>query len=101
VLEGFHLEVSRIVLRALEPHGFALGGGYALQAHGITDRPSDDLDNYSASLDEAVYDAAEADLVEALNAADFATEVKLSDSWFRQIVVTDPATQTSVSVDLG
>jgi len=46
MLEGFHLRVSQIILKAIEPYGFALGGGYALQVHGVIDRPTKDIDSY-------------------------------------------------------
>ena len=39
-----HREVAAIALRAAAPHGFALGGGNALMAHGIIDRPTQDVD---------------------------------------------------------
>ena len=34
----FHGQVAVIALRAAAPHGFALGGGNALIAHGIIER---------------------------------------------------------------
>jgi len=34
-------------LRAGEPFGFALAGGHAIAAHGILDRPSEDVDLFS------------------------------------------------------
>lgn len=39
--------VATIGLAALEPYGFALAGGYALQAHGLVTRPSDDIDLFT------------------------------------------------------
>jgi Nucleotidyl transferase AbiEii toxin, Type IV TA system len=42
-----HGEVAAIALRAAAPHGFALGGGNALLAHGITERPTQDVDVFS------------------------------------------------------
>ena len=33
-----HREVAAIALRAASQHGFALGGGNALIAHGVIDR---------------------------------------------------------------
>ena len=50
MLSGFHLRVLQIVLDAVEPLGFALGGGYALQAHGITDRLSSQVKALVARL---------------------------------------------------
>ena len=42
-----HREVAAIALRAAAPHGFALGGGNALIAHGIIERPTQDVDVFS------------------------------------------------------
>jgi hypothetical protein len=56
MLEGFQLEVARVVLAALGRDGFALGGGYGLQAHGVIDRASEDIDSYTASMDADLFD---------------------------------------------
>jgi Nucleotidyl transferase AbiEii toxin, Type IV TA system len=68
----FHGEVAAIALRAAAPHGFALGGGNALIAHGVIDRATQDVDVFSDEQGgvEAVADAVDA----ALRAADFGTE---------------------------
>ena len=71
-ITGLHREVAVIALRAAAPHGFALGGGNALIAHGITERPTQDVDVFS-DLEggvEAAADAVEA----ALRDAGFDTE---------------------------
>lgn len=67
-----HREVAAIALRAAAPHGFALGGGNALIAHGITERPTQDVDVFSDEQGgvEAAADAVEA----ALREAGFGTE---------------------------
>jgi hypothetical protein len=67
-----HREVAAIALRAAAPHGFALGGGNALIAHGITERPTLDVDVFSDEQGgvEAAADAVEA----ALREAGFGTE---------------------------
>ncbi|MDR2382195.1 MAG: nucleotidyl transferase AbiEii/AbiGii toxin family protein [Bifidobacteriaceae bacterium] len=101
MLEGFHLRVSRIVLEAVEPFGFALGGGYALQAHGVVDRPSKDLDTYTANMDVAVFDAAERTVVTALRREGFNVHVVKSDSWFRALRVADADNGDVLGVDLG
>jgi hypothetical protein len=68
----FHGRVAAIALRAAAPHGFALGGGNALMAHGIIDRATQDVDVFSDEQGgvEAAADAVEA----ALRDADFGTE---------------------------
>ena len=68
----FHREVAAIALRAAAPHGFALGGGNALIAHGIIERPTQDVDVFSDMQGgvEAAADAVET----ALRDAGFGTE---------------------------
>lgn len=100
-MNPFQRRVAQILGAALQPYGFALGGGQALQAHEIIDRPSNDLDNYSTSQDPRVFDSAERDLVAALREHGLSTSVVRRDSWFRQIVVTDPDTGEKVGLDLG
>jgi predicted nucleotidyltransferase component of viral defense system len=68
----FHGQVAAIALAAAAPHGFALGGGNALIAHGVIDRFTQDVDVFS---DEEGGVEAAADAVEAaLRAAGFGTE---------------------------
>ena len=68
----FHGQVAAIALRAAAPHGFALGGGNALIAHGVIDRATQDVDVFS---DEQGGVAAAADAVDAaLREAGFGTD---------------------------
>jgi hypothetical protein len=101
MLEGFHFRVSRIVLKAIEPYGFALGGGYALQVHGIVDRPSKDIDNYAPQMDEGLFNDAEAAVRVALEDEGLSSVAGYSDSWFKALQVFDPVTKEAVIVDLG
>jgi hypothetical protein len=68
----FHHEVALIALRAAGHHGFALGGGNALIAHGVTDRPTEDVDLFT-NHDDGVAAAAGA-VEDALRAAGFTAE---------------------------
>lgn len=43
----FHRRVAAIALRAAARYGFALGGGNALLAHGVTQRPTQDVDLFT------------------------------------------------------
>ena len=68
----FHGQVATIALRAAAPHGFALGGGNALIAHGIIDRSTQDVDVF---CDEPGGVEGAADAVEAaLRDGGFGTE---------------------------
>ncbi len=60
-------EVATIALRAAARHGFALAGGNALIAHGVIDRPTEDVDLFSDQETgvSAAADAVESALLEA------------------------------------
>jgi hypothetical protein len=60
-IDELQREVATIALRTAARHGFALAGGNALIAHGIIDRPTDDVDLFS---DQETAVAAAADAVE-------------------------------------
>ncbi len=64
-LEELHREVAAIALRAAARHGFALGGGNALIAHGIISRLTEDVDLFT---DREAGVAAAADAVEGYRA---------------------------------
>ena len=67
-----HRRVAAIALRAAARHGFALGGGNALMAHGVVDRFTADVDLFT---DEEAGVTAAADAVEAaLRAAGLAAD---------------------------
>jgi hypothetical protein len=71
-IDELQREVATIALRTAARHGFALAGGNALIAHGIIDRPTDDVDLFS---DQETAVTAAADAVEAaLREAGFEAE---------------------------
>jgi Nucleotidyl transferase AbiEii toxin, Type IV TA system len=71
-LDELHRQVAAIALGAARRHGFALGGGTALIAHGVVDRPTEDVDLFT-DRDGGVTSAAGA-VEAALQAAGFAAE---------------------------
>jgi hypothetical protein len=68
----FHAAVAAIALRAAAPHGFALAGGNALIAHGIIERPTQDVDVFSD--EEGGVEAAAGTVEAALRGAGFRAE---------------------------
>ena len=73
--------IERIALAAAAPWQFALGGGRALIAYGLIDRPTQDIDLFTTD-ETAVRPAAEA-VMDALDAAGFpAWEVGLDSDLF-------------------
>ena len=71
-LNDLHRRVATIALRAANRYGFALGGGNALIAHGLIDRPTQDVDLFTNEEDGVV--AAARSVENALQRAGFAAE---------------------------
>ncbi len=46
-LDPLHQQVAAVVLRVAARHGFALAGGNALMAHGVINRPTQDVDCFT------------------------------------------------------
>jgi hypothetical protein len=46
-MDAVHLRLAEIGLRVAGRYGFALAGGYAVQAHGILERPSEDVNLFT------------------------------------------------------
>ena len=97
----FQRLIAQHTLDAIADLGFALGGGQALHAHGLGDRLSLDLDFYVTRFDQDLFDRAETATLTALRELRYQAEVGHSDTWLRQIIVTDPATGEQVLLDLG
>lgn len=91
-VEPVHLRLAEIGLRVAGRYGFALAGGYAVQAHGILDRPSEDIDLFTAWERRGDFAAAVDAVVDAYRAAGYTAEVTQQFETFAQLAVTDPAT---------
>jgi hypothetical protein len=74
----FQREVARIALSVASRHGFALGGGQALVAHGVVSRPTEDIDLF-ADIDGAVQ-AASSPIRAALSDQGMEVEALAGDS---------------------
>jgi Nucleotidyl transferase AbiEii toxin, Type IV TA system len=72
-----HHQVAAVALAAAAGHGFALGGGNALLAHGIISRPTQDVDLFT-DQERGVVAAAEA-VAAALRGAGFVVERQDAD----------------------
>jgi Nucleotidyl transferase AbiEii toxin, Type IV TA system len=71
-LDDLHRDVASVALGVASEHGFVLGGGNALIAHGIIDRPTEDVDLMTNQ--EHGVRAASAAVESALTAAGYRTE---------------------------
>lgn len=86
----------RPALGVLDQHGFALAGGYALQAHGLVERMSEDVDLFTDRWDSTEFRRA----VDAYQRAGLeVTVVRQADTFARlQTVDTDSARAGSVDL---
>jgi hypothetical protein len=52
-MDPFHERLARVALAAVGSFGFALAGGYAVQAHGFLNRLSSDIDLFAEARAES------------------------------------------------
>lgn len=77
-LDPFQAEIARLALEAAEGHGFALAGSNALAAHGISARPTEDVDLFT-DADNEVQSVAPR-VAAKLEEAGFAVQAMTGDS---------------------
>ncbi|MCT1544882.1 nucleotidyl transferase AbiEii/AbiGii toxin family protein [Kocuria rhizophila] len=57
-LTDWQRRITRLALETISDHGFALAGSGAIREHGVTDRPTEDVDLFTTSMDAAAFDQA-------------------------------------------
>lgn len=98
-MDPFHERLARIALGAAGPYGFALAGGYAVQAHGFVSRPSFDVDLFTESdAGSGFADAVEA-VIAAYGREGFAVVTEVRSASFARLNV-DSGGETA-KVELG
>jgi hypothetical protein len=98
-VEAFHQGLARIGLDATEQYGFALAGGYAMQAAGFLKRPSEDIDLFTAWERRGDFETAARAIVDAYLAAGLSVEVERRHDTFTRLTVSN-GVQTA-EVELG
>jgi hypothetical protein len=98
-VDAFHQHLARIGLDAAERYGFALAGGYAVQAAGFLQRPSEDIDLFTVWERRAEFETAAAAIVDAYRAAGLIVTAERRHDTFTRLTVFD-GTQTA-KVELG
>jgi hypothetical protein len=91
----------RVGLATLREHGFALAGGYALQAHGLIDRLSEDVDLFTDRWDTTEFSRAVDTLVEAYRRDGLDVVVARRAETFARLEATEPASGRAGAVDLA
>ena len=96
--EPFHRRVLDAALQVCDQYGLCLMGGYSIQAHGLVERPSKDLD-FAASCDLPLEDVRRG-VTDAFTSAGLDVTWLESSSWMARLMVTDPSGADFCEVDL-
>jgi hypothetical protein len=98
-VDALHQGLVRIGLDAGERYGFALAGGYAVQAAGFLKRPTHDIDLFTAWERRGDFETATRAIVDAYLAAGLSVEAERRHDTFIRLTVSD-GVQTA-TVELG
>jgi hypothetical protein len=98
-VDAFHHRLAQIGLEAAERYGFALAGGYAVQAAGFLQRPSEDIDLFTVWERRGEFETAAAAIVAAYRSAGLQVAAERRHDTFMRLTVSDGA-QTA-KVELG
>ncbi|NUU23864.1 MAG: nucleotidyl transferase AbiEii/AbiGii toxin family protein [Streptomycetaceae bacterium] len=100
-MDAWHERLIRVGLDAVAADfGFALAGGYAVNAHGVVRRPSDDVDLFTSIERSREMGAATDRVAAAYEAGGCAVEVGLRSDRYVRLNVADPAIGRASKVDL-
>ena len=98
-MDDFHQVLARIGLDAAERYGFALAGGYAVQAAGFLERASEDIDLFTVWERRGEFETAVRAIVEAYVAAGLSVQSERRHDTFTRLTVSDGA--RTAKVELG
>ncbi|KRV47596.1 hypothetical protein AQ490_06810 [Wenjunlia vitaminophila] len=100
-MDDLHLRLIRLGLETLsDDFGFALAGGYAVRAHGVLERSSDDVDLFMPIERRDEMPAATERLVTVLRDHGYGVEVVQRVEAYVRLVVTDPVSGRDTKVEL-
>ena len=87
-MDPFHERLARTGLAAAGQYGFALAGGYAVQAAGLLERPSEDVDLFTAWDRRDEFSTAVTVVVQAYQDDGLTVEVERRYDMFARLTVT-------------
>jgi Nucleotidyl transferase AbiEii toxin, Type IV TA system len=99
-VDAFHERLARVALRAASNLGFALAGGYAVQAHGFLTRPSEDVDLFT-SAERTDFRDGVATIKSAYEKNGFTVRIDVCSDHFARLWATDTHSGESGKVELA
>ncbi len=100
-MNPFHERLAHVALAAAGTYGFALAGGYAVQAAGFLDRFSEDIDLFTSSARCSEFDEAVEAIVAAYAADGLDIDVNKRFDTFARLIVTDRRSSETSKVELA
>jgi predicted nucleotidyltransferase component of viral defense system len=88
-MDAFHERLARTGLAAAARYGFALAGGYAVQAAGLLARPTEDIDLFTAWERRADFTAAVSAVTDAYVAEGLSVATERQHDTFVRLTVSD------------
>jgi hypothetical protein len=88
-VDDFHERLARTGLAAAHRYGFALAGGYAVQAAGLLSRPTEDIDLFTAWERRAEFTSAVSAIIDAYVAAGLTVQTERRHDTFVRLTVSD------------
>lgn len=98
-MDPFHERLARVALDAAGSFGFALAGGYAVQAHGFLNRLSSDIDLFATASAESDFAQAVNAVIAAYRREGLGVEIELHSASFARLDVI--STTESAKIELG
>jgi hypothetical protein len=98
-VDPFHERLARVGLAVAHRYGFALAGGYAVQAAGLLERPSEDVDLFTAWDRRGEFATAVAAVLRAYRDDGLAADVERRYDTFARLAVSDG--RRAAKVELG
>lgn len=86
-MEPRHQRITEIALSVSCAYGFALAGGYAVQAHGMGSRPSADVDLFTGWDQRDSFDQAVGEVIQALRDSGYEVNVDARGETFARLLV--------------
>jgi Nucleotidyl transferase AbiEii toxin, Type IV TA system len=99
-VDAFHERLAHVALRAASDLGFALAGGYAVQAHGFLTRPSEDVDLFT-SAERTDFRDGVATIKSAYEQNGLTVRTDVCSDHFARLWVTDTHSRESGKVELA
>lgn len=99
-MDAFLEHLARIALAELETFGFCLAGGYAVHAHGLVERPSEDIDLFTSRAHVAEFPQAVQTAVRAFEANGLSVNIELATDEFARLWVADASARSKVELGI-